>query len=151
MAYLSELMVIGILFVVSFICVLGTKHFTILDAGGLPGPGLWPVSIGILLAVFCILNLLEAKGKRAEADTTIYKEGIKRVLLFFTLAFVLSVFGTGIVGMIPSMGFILLISLMLWYNRSIMASLGITVLVIILIFVIFVAWLRVPFPLGLFE
>ena len=150
MAFYSELIVITTFITASIIAVMGTKHFALYQ-NGLPGPGLWPVSLGILLIVLCIINFREHLKTKPESDKEIEKESLKRLILFALLLVGMSIFGTSIIGMLPSLAIFLFVSLIIWYKSSVRFSIVITLL-LILVFGVALDWgANIQFPMGLFE
>lgn len=150
MAYYSELIVSGIVLVLSIIGILGTMHFPIFE-GSLPGVGLWPILMGILCATLAVVDLILSLGAKKSKNKTINKEEIKRVTLFYIFFVGMSVFGTFIMGMLPALMVFIIVSLTGWYQLSIRKSVIISAGLVGVIYGLFSVLLNVKFPMGLFQ
>ena len=150
MAYYSEFIVIGISIILGIIGIQGTLHLQMFQ-GTQPGAGFWPVLMGVILIILASVEFLKNRGTRKGLDKTIDKDGLRRVTLFYIFYVVMTIFGSYIIGMLPSLIIFLSISLIAWYRLSYGRALIISLGIVAVVYIIFDYLLSVPFPGGLFS
>ena len=151
MVFYSGLTVIGIFTVASAIAIIGSTDLPFYP-GGLPGPGLWPFSLAVLLLVLCLLDLLERKAlKEFNWKTKVDKDSLKRLVLFSVLLVVMPIWGTLTIGMLPSLALYLFVSLFIWYHLTLKVSIGVVVILVGSIGLLFSLFLNVRFPMGMLS
>jgi len=151
MVFYSGIIVIGMLILASIIAIMGSTDLPFYP-GGLPGPGLWPFALAVLLVVFCILDLLERKAlKGFNWKTKVDKESLKRLVLFSILLVVMPIWGTLTIGMLPSLALYLFVSLFIWYHLTLKVSIGVVVILVGSIGLLFSLFLNVRFPMGMLS
>jgi len=151
MPFYSGLIVIAMLISASAIAIMGSRELSFYP-DGLPGPGLWPFALAVFLVVLCLLDLLERKAlKEFHWKAKVDKESLKRLVLFSVLLVVMPIWGTLIIGMLPSLAVYLFVSLIAWYKLRFKASIGVVIVLMGSIGLLFSLFLNVRFPMGMLS
>lgn len=107
-----------------------------------PGPGFFPVLVGMLTILFSILLFKESRMKK---NSNMKKEELKWLIKVPLMAFVI-VFAMNYVGTIVA----LFVFFLLWFKLiekfNWKKTLILSICIMLVIYLIFVRWLQVPFP-----
>ena len=126
---------------------MGSSNFVFLNQG-LPGPGFFPMVLSVSVVLLSSLVLLGAvREKAGEINMPV----VKTVSLFFLfLAICLAVLPE-IVGLIPALGIFYIAALRIWNNLPLKSAAINGLISMALLYVIFVSWLGVDMPWGVFH
>lgn len=108
-----------------------------------PGGGFLPVIGGLLTIVFGISVLLQNKKGNKDAGKFSWRAFLPAVALLATLLL------SQLVGMLVSMAIFIFLWLRLEEKEKVSRSLAISLGTVVVVYLVFVAWLRVPFPKGI--
>lgn len=112
-------------------------------SGITPAPGLFPIAVGSLLTVLSVVNFISCL--KNDGDTQGSKRETRVLLFFITFALACSIL-IHLLGMLLT----LILALMIWFKMIARYSWGksllVTACIMAVIYAVFVAWLRVPFP-----
>lgn len=131
---------------------------------GLPGSGFMPVLFGLLLMVltgFLLVQIVRKKIKKKDSevaieelddqptkDTDSYPAWLRPLIpALYTL---ISIGLMVVVGVVPAMFLTAFIWLFFIAKIKIGKSLLVTVIVTLVVYLVFVLWLKIPFPRGVF-
>jgi hypothetical protein len=109
-----------------------------------PGGGFLPVIAGIMVIIFCLSALWSDRKDKSPSNFS--------WMAFLPAAALLGlVLLSYVVGMIVSMGIYIFVWLKYIEKHTTKSSISIGIGTAAVIYAIFVFWLRVPMPIGLFE
>ncbi|MFT5873525.1 MAG: hypothetical protein ACI8WT_002472 [Clostridium sp.] len=109
-----------------------------------PGGGFFPVIAGLMAILFCVLSLVSERKDKSQSNFT-WKAFLPAVALIGLIML------SYVVGMILSMAIYVCVWLKYIEHHTTKSSLSIGIGCAAAIYVMFVLWLRVPMPIGLFE
>jgi hypothetical protein len=115
-----------------------------------PGPGLFPLLLGLLLASLGLALLLEAVGAKTLQAKAFWREPAGRRRVMGTAAALLVyTFAVDPLGFLPTTFLLLVFLFRGVYRLTWIASVGMAVLISVSAHLIFAVWLQVNLPLGL--
>jgi len=148
MKYFSDYILLTILIIVGLTGAIGARSLTIIE-GSLPGAGFFPLVLGFFLAVLCVIQFRDLRLKSSLEDKEVDIVQVKRLLLFVSLLIIAVIIGSPLIGLLPSLGIFLLVSLIAWNRLMIKVAVVNTLIILAIIYLMFSVWLRVHMPWGL--
>ncbi|WP_207454426.1 tripartite tricarboxylate transporter TctB family protein [Herbiconiux sp. SYSU D00978] len=163
-----------VLAVIGIAAVLGGTGYGMFVDGGEVGPGFLPVFAGSLVALFAVLDVMgrlkrvpehdplkEVAGAdeelaadlAAESDVDIFgrtQSQRTRMLAIVLGVLVATLALVQVLGFIPAFGLMLFVIAVFVERRKWLPSLLVTVVTCVVVYLIFVTFLRVPLPEGVF-
>ena len=141
-------MFLGIVFMIMGAAgVLGSTQLVFMDKG-LPAPGFFPMVLSVLVFVFAALVLFSSL--RTVSDS-IDMAVVKSVSLFFLLLSVFMLLLPDIIGLLPTLGLFYILALRYWNGLSYGSAILNGVISTATLYVVFVVWLGVNMPWGVFT
>ena len=153
MSFFSPLIIYALLFVAGVTGIVGCWQLPFLDDRGIPGPGFFPIVLGIAISILSMIQLIGVFVSRNELDKSIDKSALKRIIMFYALLFILTILISQYIGLLPSLGIFTSVALCVWGdNIKIVKSIVISIVFMVIIYFSFSKLLKVNFPMGeLFE
>lgn len=139
------LLLIGIIFFLT-----SFQYEMLADSGGIGSAFLPRVLSGILicLSLFYFWNVLKQK-KVIKSDRVVHRQIIKQQFIFIAALF-LGLFFVKILGLLVTWGLFLIGGLYYFERTSWKKSIVFSVVAMVCLYFIFVQWLKVSFPTGIF-
>jgi hypothetical protein len=141
-----------VFFILGILIIVGSSKLEYVR-NGLPGPGFFPLWLGIIIALLALGLIITSflKNKKSKDDFfEITKKELNKVIIIIGSS-VLCIFFTQIIGLIPSLGLMTgAIAFLLGENR-LKVVISLTILTPIVLYLIFVVGLKVHMPMGLFN
>jgi putative tricarboxylic transport membrane protein len=122
-----------------------------------PEAGYFPFYIGVILCVAAIMNAIGALRAKASADDSFVSTAALKMVFSVLLPTIVYVLFIGGVGPIPGLGIylpsiIFIAAFMMWLGKyKWLMSLAVSVGVVIVFFLMFEIWFKVPLPKGPLE
>lgn len=141
-----------VFFILGILIIVGSSKLEYVR-NGLPGPGFFPLWLGIIIAFLALGLIITSffKNKKSKDDFfEITKKELNKVIIIISSS-VLCIFFTQIIGLIPSLGLMTgAIAFLLGENR-LKVIISLTILTPIVLYLIFVVGLKVRMPMGLLN
>lgn len=135
----------------SVFAIVVAKGFPPSQQAGVPGPAVWPIMISILLAVSAVWLIAEAiilKKEDQNKSLGLWNDGSKRVYLSMAVLVVYFLI-TPIVGFLISTSVMVLLFIKWFSKKNIVVSLGYSLAITVIVYVIFKNFLNVPLDFGI--
>ncbi|MCM1252087.1 MAG: tripartite tricarboxylate transporter TctB family protein [Clostridium sp.] len=118
---------------------------------GVPGPGLWPMAVAILMLIAAVILLIKSIRMKPEEDTSInmWTDGTKRVYISMGIL-IAYVALLGVLGFIISTAVMLFVFMQWFSKKNPLITMIISIVCTMAIYSVFRFLLNVPVNFGLF-
>ncbi|WP_428912403.1 tripartite tricarboxylate transporter TctB family protein [Niallia sp. Krafla_26] len=142
---------IGFLFLMSTVFFVASFNLSMTVTGGLLGAGFFPRVISVLVMIMTLFYFITTfrNNDKQETSKPIDKQKVK-VQLLFCLALLVTLALINLLGMLVSLGLFMIAILKFFEKMSWRRSIIFTIAMMVLIHVVFVRWLGLVMPTGLF-
>lgn len=114
-----------------------------------PGPGFFPVWISGFMILFSLIFLIKLFRSNISGAFFNHPDSLKTLILFI-VGLIITIILIPILGLILSLGLFCLFAFRLFDKHSWKGSVGVSVGAMVIFYLIFVIWLKVPLPTGIF-
>jgi putative tricarboxylic transport membrane protein len=127
---------------------IGSLRFSIWDQYG-PGPGFFPLVIGVLVAVLSLAHFLQRIINKDNPAGALFRSSSKRKVIAYLMALVCFYF------LFNSLGFLITIFLFMsavpivMGKKSLKLSISVGIFSVIFVYLIFIKLMSVPLPAGI--
>ncbi|ALS23053.1 tripartite tricarboxylate transporter family receptor [Paenibacillus naphthalenovorans] len=134
------------LFLFTWVFFLLSLEFEFFTSSGKPGPGLFPITIGLLLLIFTGIRVMnDWRNRRSEEGSEGYAGDIGWVILLTFLLVLLMTY----IGAVPAMALYIYFILFRFNRKRYVQNAVISITIPALVFAMFELWLNAGLPKGI--
>lgn len=133
------------------ICIINGATKLSYMMGGIPGPGFFPLCVGISISIVAVIIMIFSFSKNSDSRSfTITNEDFKKFFIVIGGSIV-SILATMIIGLVASIGLMTGVMAYLMGEKRKNVIIALTIISPIILHLIFAVGLNVPLPMGIFK